>query len=223
MAKRELHALAIEMRKQGMSYSQIKREIGVSKSTLGIWLEGMPLTRERVNELRGNNEQRIERYRESRLRTKNIRHISVYEKVSADIGTLSTREALLCGLYLYWGEGGKTQTYTVSLSNTDPAILIFFKSWLGLLGVPQERLKVRLQLYADMNVEEEMLYWSKMLNLPLENFRKSYIKSSNRIGLTYKQKFIHGTCNIIYDNRDIGEYVHAAMKLLQTIPVATYK
>lgn len=36
---------AITLRKKGMSYSQIKTEIGISKSTLSGWLSDMPLSK----------------------------------------------------------------------------------------------------------------------------------------------------------------------------------
>ena len=106
---------------------------------------------------------------------------------------------------------GKTKLATTTLSNTDPAMLLFFMQWLALLGVPKDRLRVHVHLYADMNVEKEIRYWSKILKLPRSSFRKPYIKQSNRTDLTYVQKFTHGTCNIIFENRDVSEYVLQAL------------
>ncbi len=204
-----------------MSYSQIKAELGISKSTLSVWLRDMPLPPERMYDLRDYSEVRIERYRETRANTRKMRLEEVYKKVGQDIGTLSERELFLCGLFLYWGEGSKTKGYTVSMSNTDPSVIVFFRKWLNSMGVPDERIRIRLQLYADMEAKKEVEYWSSILGLPLHSFRKPYIKSSNRLGLTYKQRFIHGTCNLIYDNRDIAEYVHMAMEWIQSSFVAT--
>lgn len=39
---------AINLRKKGYSYSQIKEELGTSKSTLSAWLCDMPLSKERI-------------------------------------------------------------------------------------------------------------------------------------------------------------------------------
>lgn len=203
------------MRNRGMSYSQIKKELNVSKSSLSLWLRGQPLSEARIRELRNHNEARIEKCRETKARKKTARLLNVFTKVSSDIGVMTDREVFLCGLFLYWGEGGKTQYTRVSLSNTDPAAVLFFKHWLGLLGVPDERLKVVLHLYKDMDPEEEIQYWMEVLELPREAFRKPYIKTSRRAYLTYAQKFTHGTCNVIYEGRDIAEYVHLSMKYLQ--------
>lgn len=220
MAKRELHSRAIELRMQGWSYTQIKDHLRVSKGTLSIWLRDYPLSDERLRELRDNNAQRIERYRATRARTREARVAIVRERVASDIGTLSGRDFLIAGLFLYWGEGSKTQYSTVCVSNTDPSVLIFFIKWLELLGVPRESLRVYVHLYVDMDSKKEFTYWSKTLNLPRTVFRKPYIKKSARTNLTYKQKFTHGTCNVMYHNRDIAEYVHAGIVALQTSFVA---
>ncbi len=208
------------MRLTGMSYSQIKQELGVSKSTLSVWLQEYPLSEERIRELRDFSVQRIERYRETCARRRQARLRAVHARVAEDIGTLSAREVLLCGLFLYWGEGSKTRNTLVSVSNTDPGVLLFFIRWVVALGAPREKLRVRLHVYADMDPAAEMRYWSRTLGLPLSAFRKPYMKSSNRLSLTYKQPFSHGTCNVIYGNRDISEYVHEAMDVLraQSLP-----
>ena len=54
---------AIKLRKEGRSYSQIKKELRVSKSSLSLWLRQYPLSEKRLRELRDFNEQRIERFR----------------------------------------------------------------------------------------------------------------------------------------------------------------
>ncbi len=143
------------------------------------------------------------------------RWVEVRKRVAKDIKTLSKRDFFIAGLFLYWGEGTKTSVASTSLSNTDPAMIRFFIQWLESLGVPRNRLRVYVHLYADMDVQAELNYWSKALDLPLSSFRKPYIKTSNRNGLSYPQKFTHGTCNLLYDNRDISEYVRIALDYIR--------
>lgn len=217
-----MHALrkeklkAIRLRKRGASYSQIRKEVNVSKSSLSLWLRGMPLSEKRMKELQGFSAVRIEKYRETRRRTREARWAKVREAAGKDIGSLSKRELFLAGLFLYWGEGGKTKAAATTISNTDPAVILFFMQWLKLFKVPRDRLRVHVHLYADMNVQKELQYWSKILKLPLSSFRKPYIKKSNRAGLTYMQKFTHGTCNLIYENRDVSEYILQALDYIRS-------
>lgn len=175
----------------------------------------MPLSRERLEELQGKNEVRIERCRETKALKKANRHADVYKQVSRDIRTLTKRELFLCGLFLYWGEGTKTIDTCVSISNTDPSVLILFIKWLELFNIPAEKLKIKLHLYSDMDIETETAYWLNKLELPVTCMRNPYIKSSNREGLSYTQKFTHGTCNLTYEGRDVGEYIHLGIQRLQ--------
>lgn len=203
------------MRKLGMSYTQIKDELGVSKSTLSGWLQHYPLSPERLKELRTNTERQIERIRDTKSRKRSARLAAVREQVERGISHLSDREILIAGLFLYWGEGGKTKPYTTTISNTDPAMLLFFIHWLELLGVDRNRIRAYVHLYADMDAEKEVKYWSTTLKLSKNAFRKPHIKNSNRCELTYKQRFSHGTCNIIFDNRDTAEYVSQALEVIR--------
>jgi hypothetical protein len=215
MALREKKSEAIRMRKEGASYSQIKEKIKVSKSSLSLWLHDMPLPEKRLRELRDWSAIRIERFQDTMRHKRESRWKEVRKHAAKDIGKLNKRELLIAGLFLYWGEGGKTMKASVSVSNTDPAMLCFFIYWLQALGVSKNRLRVHVHLYADMDIKKELRYWSKVLDLPLTAFTKPYIKTSNRIGLTYKQKFTHGTCNVLYHNRDISEYVLEALDYIR--------
>lgn len=205
------------MREEGASYSQIRQKVSVSKSTLSLWLRGLPLSNERINQLRSHSAVRIERYRETRRKTRESRWTAVRERFAKKFPRFTDRELLIAGLFLYWGEGGKTKLTTTTVSNTDPAMLLFFIRWLALLRVPKDRLRIHVHLYADMDVKRELAYWSKVLELPLSSFRKPYIKQSNRTDLTYKQKFTHGTCNVIFENRDVSEYVLQALEHIRSL------
>lgn len=205
---------AIQLRVGGYSYSQIKSEMGLSKSTLSNWLKDYPLSEERIKELRDTNPERIERCRNTKKRKVEKRLSVVYEKVKIDISQLTRRELFIAGLFLYWGEGSKSERFTSGLSNTDPSMIRFFLTWLRLMDVKEEKFNITLQLYADMDVSKEIEYWSKELSLPKKMFRRFYIKKSALAGLTYKRGFGHGTCNVRIYSRDLADYVHMAMKHL---------
>jgi len=217
MARKEDKQKAITMRKKGMSYSQIKEKLGVSKSTLSGWLYGMPLSEKRIRELQADNPIRIERYRNTMRIKKEARLKEVYEKVSKDIGNFSKRDLFLAGLFLYWGEGTKAQNSSVVLTNTNPAMLKFFIKWLELFNIKRKGLKIKLHLYSDMNIKQSLDFWSKELKIPISQFRKPYIKKTNSKLITYKNGFGKGTCCVMFENRDLWEYVIMGMKYLSEI------
>src|SRR3989344_1149266 len=90
---------AMGLRKQGMSYSQIKQRLGVSKSTLSYWLRDYPLSDKRIRELRDWNEKRIERYRETRRRQREKLLSDIYKEVKKDVLPLSKHDLLVTGLF----------------------------------------------------------------------------------------------------------------------------
>ena len=217
MARKKDKQKALEYRKKGYSYSQIKEKLKVSKSTLSGWLHNMPLSEKRIRELQADNPIRIERYRNTMQAKKDTRLKKVYKKVYKDIRILSKRDLFLAGLFLYWGEGTKASSCSVVLTNTNPAMLKFFIKWLELFNVKRQNLKVKLHLYSDMNVKQSLDFWSKELKIPISQVRKPYIKKTSLKSLTYKNGFGKGTCSVMFDNRDVWEYIIMGLKYISKI------
>lgn len=205
---------AIELRKQGNSYSQIKAKLQVSKSSLSLWLRNYPLSDKRIRELRDWSEQRIEKFRNTMREKRETRLNKLVRQSQKNILPLSKKELFIAGLMLYWGEGAKTTPFVSSLSNTNPEIIKFFLYWLDeIMKVPKKKIVVRLHLYEDMDVNKEISYWHEVLDIPVNQFKSPYIKKTTLKGLTYKS-FGHGTCNIIIYGRDIIEKIMCGIKAI---------
>ena len=198
---------AIALRKQGKSYSEIREEIVVNKSTLSNWLKDYPLSKEHVDLLRTKSYLRIERFRQTMLLKRNVRLKSVYEEQKSKLLPLSDRELFVAGLFLYWGEGNKSLKNSLSINNTDPQVVKFALCWMiKSLKIPKEKIKVYLHLYSDMNVKIEVNFWAKLLGLPLSQFNKPYVKVSSRVDLTQKG-FGHGTCGVVTNDVRLKEKI----------------
>ncbi len=217
MAKRQQKTEATRMRLQGKSYSEIKSVLKVSKSTLSLWLQNLPLSSERIRELRDLNPRRIERFRETMRRKREARMEVAYNNMTRRIGRLTSRDLFIAGLILYWGEGGKTKPAEVSLSNTDPVMICFFLKWLKVLDANNESLRIRLHLYSDMDIEEEMRFWSETTGVPLSRFRKPYIKTSKQVAMNWRNPSKHGTCNVIVYSQRLYEDVQMGLKRVKDI------
>ncbi len=216
MAKNIEKKKALELRKKGYSYSQIRKEINVSKSTLSVWLADYPLSKSRIDELRGKSAKRIEKFRITMRKKRDATELESFKIVKKEFGQLSSREILIAGLFLYWGEGTKAASYTTALSNTDPDVMRFYMKWLNLLGVGNDQVVVRLHLYRGMNIDNEVEYWSDYLKIPIQCFRKPYIKKSKLSDITYLSGFKHGTCNILYYGKELYLYIKSGLKYMRT-------
>ena len=206
------------LRSQGKSYSEIKQALGISKSTLSGWLQDMPLSTDQIRQLRDLNPRRIEKFRATMEKKRQVRLQEVARRTKKELGTISKRELLVGGLYLYWGEGLKAARGRIGIANTDPAVLQTFIEWLRLLDISKEKMAVKLHLYTDMNIDVETKYWSSLLSIPQKQFRKPYIKASKLSGLTYKNGYGHGTCNVLVESMPMWEYITMAIQHLRGLP-----
>ena len=217
MARKEDKQKAIAMRKKGMSYSQIKEKIEVSKSTLSGWLYDMPLSEKRIRELQADNPIRIERYRNTMREKREAKNKIAYQNIAKRIGKISDREFLIAGLFLYWAEGSKTKNFAVALTNTNPKMLILFIRWLKFFNVSKSKLKVHLHLYSDMNIKKQIRFLSKTLDIPISQFRKPYIKKTKLSSITYTNGFGQGTCSVIIENGIVSAQVLMGIQYIQDI------
>ena len=206
--------IALTLRAQGMSYSQIKAQLNVSKSSLSEWLCDYPLSTERIKELRDWNPRRIEKFINTMRNKRELKNLAAFEKAKKDIGSLNKRDLFIGGFFLYWAEGGKTRKGSLSLGNTDPSMLQVFIKWLTLLGISKKELKIKLHLYKDMNIENEISFWQKSLGVRRVQFKKPYIKDSLLTGITYKNGFGHGTCNVVVDRTEPARYILMGMRYI---------
>lgn len=198
-----------------MSYNQIKPLLGVSKSSLSLWLKDYPLSEERLRSLRDFSEVRIEKFRQTMLAKRERRFDETYQREKSRHLPLSNEELFVAGLFLYWGEGMKGLNRSLGLYNTNPQIVKFGLFWYTkILGIPRNQIKIHLHLYSDMNVREEIKFWSKELKLPASQFRRPYIKLTKKANITYKGGFGHGTCGLLYSDVFIKEKVLAGIKAI---------
>lgn len=176
----QLKLKAIELRKKGLSYNEIKKQINIPKSTLSLWLKTVPLTPDQrehfytkriLNLARGSQSQKERRLREI---------AEIIGNAEKEIPLpLSFETYRLIGAFLYWAEGKKTKHFTVT--NSDPHLILFMVRWFErIFGVASYNLKARLNIYPQQNESELKGFWSRLTNIPLENFGKSFVKPPNK-------------------------------------------
>jgi len=159
-------------------------------------------------------EQRIEKYRQTMRNKREARFAGIVETEKEELLPLTNKELYIGGLLLYWGEGLKSGAAIVSLSNTNPEIMRFFRNWLTEnMSVPEEKLKARLHLYQDMDQQKELLFWSEIINVAPNKFLKPFIKATTLRGLTYKG-FGHGTCEIRIGDVKLKEKILAGIQIV---------
>jgi len=216
--KKELREKAIKLRVEDeFSYSEIKKQLGVSKSTLSYWLRDYPLSEKKIKELRRRGwekgEASRERYRNTmREKVKRLEE-EIYKKELNFFSCLSEESLYVAGLMLYLAEGGKRGRYRISLANTDPKIIVFFRDWLvRFLKVRRGDIKYQLHLYESMDVAKETKFWKNTLCIKKEQLYKSQVRKLNKNSFSYTYSHGHGTCSLYISGRDRKVKIMMAIK-----------
>lgn len=160
-------AKARELRASGMTLVDIATELAVSKSSVSLWVRDVEFTPGPRRRARPRQPNALERRKQAEIE-------ELLEDGRRRIGQLSEREFLVAGAALYAGEGNKGDG-SVGMANTNPQILAFFVAWLrAFFPVDERRLRVRLYLHEGLDLDRAEQYWSQLLAIPREQFRKAY-------------------------------------------------
>lgn len=204
---------AVGLRKLGKSYSEISDMLNVNKSTLSGWLKDFPLSEVQKKNIQSRRPQWVENYKKTVRARNELRINGLIDEVKKEYKKLTRRDWEIAGAYLYWGEGEKGRNSSVSVSNTNPDVLLFTIKWLEkCYEIKREDMKFYLHLYSDMNVDLYMKYWSAYLSVNINQFAKPYVKKTERSDLSYKS-YGHGTCRLYYGSVKIKNRILALIKM----------
>lgn len=191
---------AINLRKKGMSYDEILKNVKVSKSTLSFWLRDLPLTNETNKKLLKGRE--LSRYfaAESRKRKRKADTATAIEKGIQEFQSLLKNPLFLVGLCLYWAEGDKHKQEKIKFTNSDEKMILLMMKWFrDICDVPEEKFRIALHvhnLHVSKNIKR---YWSGITGVPERQFQKIYIKQTT---LRHRRNILYnGTCAIVVNNK----------------------
>lgn len=181
---------AIILRKQGLSYNEIRDRIRVSKSTLSLWLRSVGMAKKKARLL--TEKQRISRTKAVRVwhERRVEKTFSIKQNALNEISTVSRRELWLIGTALYWAEGTKERgrSQRLQFSNMDPHMLVLYKKWLvDILNVKIGEMEFLLSIHqSSQNIDQVLDYWANFLEIPI-NTIKITLKKHN---LSPKRKYV---------------------------------
>src|ERR1700683_867266 len=202
-AKDDLRAQARELRDQGLAYDQIVAELGVSKSSVSLWVRDLPRQSQRPSPRLSYEQSRelqaagVARYwAEERVRREAAR-LAFTARAASEIGEVTDREILIAGAIAYWCEGsknkpGRPRCDRVVFINSDPAMIKFFMRFLDVVGVDRQSLVFRVQIHETADVVGAESYWLALTRADVSQFRRATLKrhrpSTNRsnVGERYR-------------------------------------
>lgn len=191
---------------QGKSYREVKEILEIPKSTLSVWY-GKSLRNpspenisKHLENIRPSATKAIKKkYAVWRGEQNRLAEISAGKLFAAlPLSNISVRKALLA--MLYWAEGLKIKKSSgTKFVNTDPELLLLYITLLRqCYEIDERKLRIGLHLHHYHGISETRMYWSKLLDVPIDQFYKVYIKKRSLNKSRKIRKNFAGMCSIYY-------------------------
>ena len=166
---------ARDLRAQGWTIKEIEDELGVSRSSVSIWVRDVEVDpevwAERVTTRRNHG---WEKRRETFALREAERLARDHERASALLGEITDRDRFTFGLALYAGEGAK-RVGTLKFANSDPRMIASYLWWLRrFFEIDESRLRMRLYLHEGLDLEAALEFWSELTGIPRSQFGRPY-------------------------------------------------
>jgi transcriptional regulator with XRE-family HTH domain len=183
-------------REEGASVKELAALLGVSKSSVSLWVRDVELTEAQYLALRRRMGGRIDGSRANAVRALARR------RLEQDSGRVRARRGHLlhaAGCMLYWAEGSRKRN-VIEFTNSDPAMVAFFLRFLReCYSVPTAKITVTCNLFAD-HVERQRAteqFWLDQLGLPDECLRKSTVNVYSKYSKKKRRNRLpYGTCRL---------------------------
>jgi hypothetical protein len=176
----------IILRKQGLLYREIMKEIPVAKATITRWLHEAGLANYQTQEITDKRRAAMQRGHEATRQKRILKTQKIMNEAGDEIHRISQREFWLMGVMLYWAEGSKEKEYDpgcgIKFNNTDPTMIRFFLEWLRVIF--DKTLKdITIDIYIHdiqrHRTKEIIDFWTETIRCPKNYLQHVYYKKGN--------------------------------------------
>lgn len=224
--KMEAKKKAIQLRKEGKTYSEILNIVPVAKSTLSEWLKSVQLAKPQKQRITRKKKEAALRGAQARRHTR-VSEVQMLERSGlVEVGKISARELWLIGVALYWAEGSKQYEHSPStgimFANSDSRMVLVFLKWLGEMKIPASAIFFELYVHETRKSEAQMFkrWWARELKVPSSRINRIYFKKGNpKTNRKNIADLYHGLIRIKVNssttlNRRISGWVHGIVASL---------
>lgn len=169
------------LRSQGYSLPEISKAVLVPKTTVFRYIQNVEILPEFLAIWAGK--------RGGSTKKRALKEKRSFEEGKELVGRLSYKEKVLFLSALYWAEGSKGD---FGLSNTDPHLIkVFVEGLREVFGVTDERFRISIRVYEDLDKEKCLTFWSEIVGVPKEKFVSVNILPGKKKG-----KLLYGMCRV---------------------------
>jgi transposase-like protein len=214
MKTRERQA-ARELRREGESIKEIARCLGVSKSSVSLWVRDIELTSEQHAALQARNALHERQVRARRASAEKYRTLRRTYQGDGRLRAQANDPLYAAGCMLYWAEGDKCRN-SVRMANSDSEVLRFFARFLrSCFGVENEAFRVSCNLFADHVARQREIenFWLGTLELPRACLRKSMVNRYSPASQRKRRNMLpYGTCKLAVHSTELLHTIYGSIQ-----------
>jgi len=182
---------ARELRATSWTLADIAAELGVSKSSVSVWVRDVDFEPRPRN--RG--------HRSHRPHPLTVRKEAEIERCRTEaerfIGRLSERDLEMFCLALYAGEGAKQDGRGLVFANSDARLIAIFLHWLrSSFEIDEAKFRMRLYLHEGLDLDGALRHWIRVSGIPRRQFNKPYRAVADATRRT--NKHANGCATVVY-------------------------
>jgi transposase-like protein len=201
-------------REEGLPITEICRRLGVSKSSVSLWVRDIELTEEQKAELHKNHYAYHAQLRGGHSNAKKFR--ALREQYQQE-GRLKARERdplHIAGCMLYWGEGAKNRN-VLNLGNSDTDLIQFYVRFLRQsLQINEIDIVLRIYCYLGNGIAQQDIedFWLTKLELSQECLRKTVVNPQPKSSQQKGRKLLYGVGTVSVFNTRLVQHVFGAIQ-----------
>lgn len=210
--KTKLKLRALQLREKGYSVKELHTKLGVSKGTISLWVRDVDLSekaKRRLESLYTQGQLISQRVIKEKTRQKNKIADQFASKTMGNLNLSPEVKILLCAM-IWWCEGGKALSNSVTFTNSDPDLI---KSFLFLFreafSPDEKKFRILLHLHDYHNEVELKNFWSKATKVSLGQFNRTHWKKSDH---KFKKEGYKGCVKLSYYDVKSARILHAVAK-----------
>ena len=214
--KAEERQLARVLRRyDGLSIKEIAGHLGVSVSSVSLWVRDIALTPEQREVLERRNPIRNGQLRGSASNAARCRAVRLEAQAHGRARARHADPLHAEGCMLYWAEGAKARNQ-VMLANADPDLLLVFVRFLRCCyGVEKDRIALSVNCFVDngLTVREIEQWWLARLELPVTCLRTPVVNRPSSASRRLKGNTLpYGTARVRVSSTFVVQSIYGAIQ-----------
>jgi predicted transcriptional regulator len=215
MAKRIEHDQACRLRQEGMSIKRIAKTLGVSLSSVSVWVRDIVLSDDQLAEIK-RRQYTFDVGQHKGSQANMIKHLVIRRQYQEE-GRCKARERdplHIAGCMLYWAEGTKGRNSLI-FTNSDLDMMKFYAQFLREgLAIKNEQMLLYINCYTGhgLTVEEIESHWLEVLYLPRTCLRPSTVNARPNSSQQKGRHLIYGVGCIRVNNTQFLHHVYGGIQ-----------